>query len=407
MILRGDGKSGIRNHDVFTADDFPVKKCNVALMNPPFPHKKTDIPPQKFIDRALEALETRGRLAVILPTSYVVKKSHGSWREELLSKHTLLAVCELPDEVFQPYASTTTTVVLLENNVPHNEDVATVFCRIHYDGLTLKKGVRVPRSDKRNEIADAVNSILNKREVPGFSGVAHIKGDMEWAPGAYIPSSLPSDEVLKEELDDLIRRYVSFYTRYAPQISTQRKLIERKELIQKDYRKMISKLRIKNANELPSEPGTIGHYFNIFYGQKELHSRDGIPPGDSLIISPTEDYNGTYGWLKFDELLQPPFVTVAQTGSIGEAFVQSEACGVNDDCLVILPRGSRELSLASYFICAAIIRIENWRFSYGRKLTPSRINEFKISISQEMESWVAAKIDNWQKVIDETLAMYD
>ena len=33
MILRGDGKSGIRNMDVFVAPDYPVGKCNVVLMN--------------------------------------------------------------------------------------------------------------------------------------------------------------------------------------------------------------------------------------------------------------------------------------------------------------------------------------------------------------------------------------
>lgn len=406
MILRGDGKSGIRNHDVFTADDFPENKCNVVLMNPPFPHKKTDIPPQKFIERALESLVTRGKLAVILPTSYVVKKSHGGWREKLLKNNTLLAVCELPDEVFQPYASTTTTVVLLESNIPHNDEVETVFCRIQYDGLTLKKGVRVPRNDGKNEISEAIKSILNKKEIPGFSGVAHIKGDMEWAPGAYIPSSLPSDKELKNEIDDLMRRYVSFYARYAPQIANQRHLITTKELAHSDYRKMLSPLRLNNADKLSKNPTTIGNYFNIYYGQKELHSRDGIPPGDSLIISPTESYNGTYGWLEFSELLKPPFITVAQTGSIGEAFVQSESCGVNDDCLVLLPRELQDISLASYFICAAVIRIENWRFSYGRKLTPNRINEFKMVITEDMERWVSLKIDQWQDVIDSTLSMY-
>ena len=69
MILRGDGKTGIRKADCFTAKDYPSGECQVALMNPPFPHKKTDVPPEKFIGRALDALQDRGKLAVILPTS--------------------------------------------------------------------------------------------------------------------------------------------------------------------------------------------------------------------------------------------------------------------------------------------------------------------------------------------------
>ena len=167
---------------------------------------------------------------------------------------------------------------------------------------------------------------------------------------------------------------------------------------------MVSTKKLKNAMELGNTPDTIGMFFDILYGQKELHSREGIPPGDSSIISPTEQYNGTYGWLSFERLLKPPFVTVAQTGSIGEAFVQSEPCGVNDDCLVLLPKS--ELPLASLFIAAAIIRIEKWRFSYGRKLTPSRINEFRMARMLDLERWVTERISQWEVVITSALNVY-
>jgi hypothetical protein len=135
-----------------------------------------------------------------------------------------------------------------------------------------------------------------------------------------------------------------------------------------------------------------------------LHSRDGIPPGESLIVSPTEEYNGCYGWLFYPSLIKPPFVTVAQTGSIGEAFVQLEPCGVNDDCLLLIPK-DKNLPLACLFIAAAIIRLERWRFSYGRKLTPSRICSFGMSRIPEIEKWVDNKFTNWSKIIDSTIEM--
>lgn len=153
-------------------------------------------------------------------------------------------------------------------------------------------------------------------------------------------------------------------------------------------------------------PGTIGAYFDIFYGQKELHSRDGIAPGESLIISPTEQYNGTYGWLSFKNLIQPPFVTVAQTGSIGEAFVQTEPCGVNDDCLILLPKKGVEASDALLFIAAAVIRLEKWRFSYGRKLTPSRIAGYRLSISPELLKWMAVELSCWKIITEQSVDRY-
>ena len=185
--------------------DHPKGECDVALMNPPFPHRNTDIPPQAFVERALEALKTRGKLAVILPTSMIVKKSIGKWREKLLLNNSLVAVIQLPDELFQPYATATTSVILLEKGVPHSLARKTVFTRIQYDGLTLKKGTRVIRSDKKNQLAAAIDAILNKKTLAGFSGVAHISGRSEWSPGAYIPAAIPSEDELKRSIDELLR----------------------------------------------------------------------------------------------------------------------------------------------------------------------------------------------------------
>lgn len=406
MILRGDGKTGIRKADCFSTDDYPVGKCQVALMNPPFPHRKTDVPPQKFIERALEALEQRGKLAVILPTSLIVKPETGEWRSDVLSRHSLLAVCELPDELFQPYASSTTSIVVFEKGIPHNARRETIFTRLQYDGFALRKGTRVPRLDGKNQLSEAVDAILNKRNLPGFSGVAALPGDAEWAPGAYIPSALPTEEELKVSIDELLRRLASFYARYAPQVAAQRSGLKSGELNAQHYRELVGSTRLKNAQSIPCEPDTIGYFFDIFYGQKELHSREGIPPGESLIISPTEEFNGCYGWLSFEHLIQPPFVTVAQTGSIGEAFVQLEPCGVNDDCLLLLPKEGTDLPLSCMFIAAALIRLERWRFNYGRKLTPLRICNFRMSRMPELEKWVDEQLERWKSITENTISLY-
>lgn len=406
MILRGDGKSGIANEDVFHASNFPAAKCNVALMNPPFPHKATDVPPQHFVDKALEALVSRGKLAVILPASMVVKKSFSLWRQSILAQHTLRAVIELPDETFQPFASATTCVLLIEKGIPHSKANTTSFVRIQYDGLVLKKGVRVPRQDNKSQLELAVGAILNKDVIPGFAGKAVVTGQAEWFPGAYIPSGGVEESDLKQAIDELMRRHASFYTRYAREIVRQRTLVEAGDLEPKEYRALLSKKRIANADSLPAIPGTIGEYFDIFYGQKELHSRDGIPPGECLIISPTEQYNGTYGWLTFKALIKPAFVTVAQTGSIGEAFVQTEPCGVNDDCLVLLPKAGKNVSEAMLFIAAAVIRLEKWRFSYGRKLTPSRIAEYRFDVSPSLVAWASERTAQWKVITERCLLPY-
>lgn len=68
MLLRGDGRTGIRKADCFTSPDFPKGMATAALLNPPFPHKKTDRPTQDFIERALFAVQKNGRVAAVVPS---------------------------------------------------------------------------------------------------------------------------------------------------------------------------------------------------------------------------------------------------------------------------------------------------------------------------------------------------
>lgn len=99
-------------------------------------------------------------------------------------------------------------------------------------------------------------------------------------------------------------------------------------------------------------------------------------------------------------------MTVAQTGSIGEAFVQVEPCGVNDDCLVLLPKDAATSSSAHLFVAAATIRAEKWRFNYGRKLTPSRIADFKFPITDQLLKEVERMIVSWEPIWDAMCANY-
>ncbi len=404
MILRGDGSTGVHKDDCFTSADYPFGKASVALMNPPFPHAKTDTPVEKFLDRALEGLKNRGKLAIILPMSLLVKKDKGPWRERILERNSLLAVVQLPNELFQPFASATTAFVVIEKGVPHSQRRKTVFVRLQYDGLTLRKGTRIERGP--NHIPNAIDAILNQTETPGFSGVAQIAGDVEWAPGAYIPSPIPQDEELRAATDVLSRRLASFYTRFAPEVIAQRADIASGDIEEVNYKDIVSKRKQINAREITGSSDEIGAHFDIYYGLGEIETREGIPEGRTLIISPTEEYNGCYGWLEFSPVLRPPFITVARTGSIGEAFVHIEPCAPNSDCLVLLPRSKEWSSIPRLLLAASCIRLEKWRYNYGRKITPKRVATVKLRQSPKLVSDLANLYAQFQKVILASLAPY-
>jgi type I restriction enzyme M protein len=406
MILRGDGSTSVFKGDCFKSGEFSVGKATVSLMNPPFPHKKTDTPIEQFVERALEGLKERGRLAVVLPMSLLVKKDKASWRKKILRSNSLTAVCQLPDELFQPFAAANTAFLVIEKGVPHNPDRKTAFVRLQNDGYSLRKGVRLERDGTLNDIPQALDAILNKTDIPGFSSSVKLTDGDEWAPGAHVFSSNYSEVNLKIAIDILLRRLASFYTRYAKEIIDQRSAIKNGTIEERPYREMVSNTRLNNTQMRESKSGTIGAFFDIFYGMKELHSREGIGAGKTLVISPTEAYNGCYGWLEFPKVIAPSFVTVAQTGSIGEAFVQFEPAAVNDDCLVLLPKIGMSVSDADLVLVAAILHQEKWRFTYGRKLTPDRISDFTLPSGSALKNWIAQKLMTTQRVIEASLLPY-
>jgi predicted RNA methylase len=377
MILRGDGTTGVRKVDAFDDEEFPFGKADVALMNPPFPHKKTDVPPEKFVSRALEALKRKGLAAVVVPSSLLVKANKKEWREETLLNNRLEAVFTLPTELFQPYASATTVIIVLRKGVPHG-DHETFFCRLSNDGFRLKKGVRVHQPG--SALPKALVHFKKRTEEPEFCTLAQVdEAAGGWAPGSYIKALPLSEFDARSLIGQVIRNRTAFVVRFAPQLA----------LMDADIAARISGLTVSpqsNAQAISSKAGTIGQYFSIGYGQRELHSKDGLSDGPALVVSSSGMDNGCYGFFDFPKLIKPPFVTVPSTGSIGEAAVQTRPCGVVDDCLILVPKAGTPLAMM--YLAAATLRREAWRFDYGRKMTPKRIAGFPLKADADMLKWI-------------------
>lgn len=116
--------------------------------------------------------------------------------------------------------------------------------------------------------------------------------------------------------------------------------------------------------------------FSIHYGQKELHNKENLDSGSSLLVSSQGADNGCYGFFDTEPKYKPPFITVPSTGSIGEAFVQMYPCAVDDNCLVLEPKS--ELSIEYFFYIALRVRTQKWRYRYGRQITPDRLAKLEV-----------------------------
>lgn len=377
MILRGDGTTGVRRGDCFSAPDFPVGTANAVLMNPPFPHETTDTPPEAFVNRGLEGLQTRGLLAAIVPQSLMVKRDKQAWRDGVLTKHTLLGVIVLPNELFEPYSSTTTAVLLLRTGVAHPRGKRVFFARIGNDGLRIKKNVRVPTAG--SQLPAILDAFYEKRSIPllcGWSALDPSEPLWHIAAPHYIPASpLTLDEVFVG-VRDLARSRAAFVVRHAEELLSLAEDVRNGLLVPRPVR------ALKKPTRLQIESSTIGDLFDIYGGQRELHNKENLQHGNCLVISSSGTDNGCYGFFDFDGPLSPPFATVPGTGSIGQAFVQERPCGVTDHCYLLVPKDGVEPEML--YVACAMIRREVWRFSYGAQITASRIAWLPLPIGEDV-----------------------
>lgn len=125
---------------------------------------------------------------------------------------------------------------------------------------------------------------------------------------------------------------------------------------------------------------TIGQLFKIEYGQKEYHNKEWLEgtEGKNILISSKGDDSGIFGFFDIDNYYKAPVITVPSTGTVGQAFVQDEDCSVDDNCLVLIPQ--KKLSQEELFQIAFQIRLNKWKYRYGRQITPERLATQKISL---------------------------
>ncbi len=389
MILRGDGSSSVHGGDALTSPSYPLGKATAVLMNPPFPHKKTDTPVERFIERGLAGLSQGGRLTAIIPSSMLVKKPMGKWRRSLLAKNTLEAVVTLPNELFQPYAAATTAIIYVRKGMPHSKNKSVFFAHIERDGLRLKKGVRVPTGI--NELPRALEQFRSATSEDGFSGWSKIEAGGDLSPGAHIPAEVVLGAAVDEGVLTAVRSRTAFVASHAGELITLN--VDNPQSPLSGRRRRQAMLAVK---------GTVGNYFDVIYGQKSLHDKSGLGQGCSLVISSSGMDNGCYGFFDFEDIILPPFVTVPSTGSIAEAHVQEWPCGVTDDCLILVPKAG--VPHAALYIAAAVVRRQKWRFNYGRKVTPDRISSLPVPLGADLVATVETYLERATSVEDQILA---
>jgi type I restriction enzyme M protein len=338
---------------------------------------------------------------MIVPGSLLVRGGKvKEWREEKLKNNSLKAVITLPSELFQPYASAITAILVLEKGIPHDQSKPVFFGHIENDGYRLRKRVRVERPGE--QLTEVLASFRNYSSVPGRCIWAPLSGT-EWSPGAYIESVPFEEGILEETISFLISSNLAFRVLHSEELARLRAATDVGELEPKPYKRN-TQLRMSEQSSEGNTVETIGKLFNIYYGQSELESKVSLAPGFIPVISSAGSDNGCHGFYELPpdvDVIEQPFVTVPRTGSIGESFVQLIPCGATSDCLLLIPKANTDLE--DMFIAAATIRHEKWRFNYGRKITPSRIAHFVLNRTPELKERIKKRYQELLSVAGDLL----
>jgi len=120
---------------------------------------------------------------------------------------------------------------------------------------------------------------------------------------------------------------------------------------------------------------TFYDFFKIEYGQHEFSSKSNLKSGKVPLISSKGTNQGIYGLFEINPKYKK-VISVPRTGTICEAFYQEGECCIDDNCLVMIPKKEIDIKEMIYFVL--LVRMEKYKYVYGRQVTPDRLGNTKI-----------------------------
>lgn len=344
MIVRGDGKSNIQNADCFdgrVAEKLKQKGITAGLINPPYAQGTTEL---EYVERLLDIVQPRGKVACIVPTSCALGKKHVHVRERLMKRHRLDAVFSMPDDLFYP-TGVTTCVMVWEAHRPHNKGKATYFGYCKDDGLVKVKNLgRVDRYARWSAIQNRWLALYAEREVEaGSTAKKRVGPHDEWVCEAYMQTD-PALMSIKS-FDQKICDYAAH-------------LIREKHI----------ELDEEHVGVVGWKPYRLGDLFTIRKGSRL--TRADMNPGHTRFLGAIESNNAIRDYIDTEPEFEAHTITVNYNGSVGYAFYQDEPYCATDDINVLSLKDGQLDEWTGLFVCA-VLQNERYRFSYGRKWTKS------------------------------------
>lgn len=374
MFIHGDGRSNLIKGSCF---DKPViknitsYKPNVAFLNPPYKASKTDIEELEFVKSSLELIE-KGSLSVSIVPMMCATATKGAkyeLKKAILKEHTLEAVFSMPNELFHnSNATVNTCIMVFRAKEKHPKNYKTYFGYWKQDGFIKIKNIG--RTDFYNKWPLTQKKWLeayrNKDEIAGHSVKKVINANAEWCAEAYMETDYST--LNKLDFIDNIKSFLAYKLLVKNSgFSVSAKPID----TSKEYN-----IITDNWEYFRYDNGTDSSIFKIKKG-KRLTKKD-QSDGDIPYVSSSSLNNGIDNYIGNGHT-DENCISFACYGSIGEVFYQDQKAWVSDNANVFYLR-DRELNPFLAMFLITILRLEQFRFSYGMTGKKERLQSFDIKL---------------------------
>lgn len=213
MILRGDGKSNLRNQDFLKQNpaQLQLNGCTVGMMNPPYSQGSKTNPNLyeiSFTEHLLNSLVSGARCLVIIPQSAVTGKSteEKNIKQNILKKHTLEGVITLNTETFHG-VGTNPCIAIFTAGIPHPKDHKCKFINFEDDGYEVGRHIGLQETpsakDKKQHLLDVW---FGRTEAETkFCVETTVQADDEWLHAFYyFNDEIPSEADFEKTMADYL-----------------------------------------------------------------------------------------------------------------------------------------------------------------------------------------------------------
>lgn len=375
MILRGDGKSNLINHDFLKEDPrkLQLKQASVGMMNPPYSQgskKNPGLYELAFTEHLLNSVITGGRVIVIIPQSSVTGKTieEQSLKKNILKKHTLEGVITLNKDTFYGIG-TLPCIAIFKAGEPHPADKECKFIDFRDDGYRISPHIGLVQTeqakDKNQHLLDVWFERIESESK--FCVKTSVEAEDEWLHSFYYFN----DEVPNGiEFEATIGKYLNF--EFSMIMQNIEYLFENENDKEVKF-EVVAPLADKEWHEF-----FFTDIFETVQRGKRLTKANQIP-GKKPYVSSTAANNGVDNFIgNFEGVrIYSNCLTIANSGSVGASFYHPYEFVASDHVTHL--KNSKFSSFIYLFIATQANKLSE-KYNFNREINDSRIARDKIML---------------------------